>query len=256
MKFLNLAKLIIVSLLFACSSNTDKNTIDRYAHIKDIKAQEIIKRSIEDAGGIQQWEAIQTIRYKKNFTLLTENGEIEKTFKQDHNYTLPSNEYIIRSEENEDILFTTGIDDQYARNKNGEDLEVDPESLRKSINSSVYVLGIPFKLLDTGADIKYLGEQELNGSNVDVIQVGYNPDLHKNHSSKNLWKFYFDKDNSRIIANWIESADHYNIVENIEFIRVKGLLLHSKRKSYRVNELGKKLYLRADYHYFDYSVEY
>jgi len=248
------SSLFVMLILLACNSS-DSTTIDPYAHIQDVKARQIIRNSITDAGGLEKWKSIQSIHYKKNFELLKEDGTIEKTYKQDHSYDFPKNEYVIQSEENGDNIISSKINTLYTRSKNGENLDTDPETIQKSINSSVYVLAIPFKLLDPGAKISYLGVDTISSVPVDVIQADYDPAKNENHSSKNAWKFYFDQKNSRIIANWIESSDHFNIVENLEFERVEGILFHKHRKSYRVNEDNEKLYLRAEYKYFDYNLK-
>jgi len=243
--------LLLVFILASCSGDLND---DKYGHIGDLKARAIIKKSIKDAGGLNKWNAIKSMQYKKNFALLDSTGKTEKTFVQDHTYSNSNKTIIIRSEENKDVLFTTLENGAYARSKNGQDLKLSQEALRKSVNSSLYVIGIPFKLIDPGAEIEYLGEESLNGKLLDVIKVSYDPKRHNNHSSRNIWKFYFDKSTARVVANWIESADHYNIVENLDFTRVDGLLFHKHRKSYRVDETGEKLYLRAEYQYFDYTV--
>jgi len=247
---------ILILMCTSCQVQNKSHSEEVFEHIEDKKARAIIQRSIEDAGGLDKWRALKSIVFKKDFFLFDSSGTVDKRFKQEHNYSFSENRISIRSQENQDILFTTLVDSVYARSKNGEELDLSQESLRKSINSSTYVLGIPFKLIDSGADISYLGEQVLNNRSVDVVQVSYDPAKHDNHSSKNVWKFYFDTSNGRIVANWIESSDHFNIVENLEYTRVNGLLFHKHRKSYRVNEKGEKLYLRAEYRYFDYTSEH
>jgi len=46
------------------------------------------------------------------------------------------------------------------------------EALEKAVNTSLYVVSMPFKLLDPGAEIQYLGEETLAGGQaLDVIQL-------------------------------------------------------------------------------------
>ena len=93
------------------------------------------------------------------------------------------------------------------------------------------------------------------GQVVDVLRVSYSPAQHGNHSSADTWYFYFDQENQNVVANFIESPDHFSLVENISFQRVGGTLFYKDRKSYRVDSLGNKLYLRAEYTYENFLVE-
>ncbi len=244
----------LIVLLSACQVKNETGEKDRYAHIQDSKARAIIKRSIQDAGGLNKWESIKQIRYKKNFNLYDSTGAVEKKYVQEHSYNYPENNLEIRSQENDDLIYSRFSEGRYTRDKNGKEVDIDAASLQKSMNSSTYVLGIPYKLVDPGAEIRYMGEEKWNTGIVDVIEVRYDPRVHANHSSKNAWKFYFDKKTARVVGNWIESSDHYNVVENLSYEQVDGLLFHKERKSYRTNSKGEKLYLRADYHYYDYQI--
>ena len=93
------------------------------------------------------------------------------------------------------------------------------------------------------------------GQVVDVLQVSYSPEQHANHSSADTWHFYFDQENQNVVANFIESPDHFSLVENTSFQRIGGTLFYKDRKSYRVDSLGNKLYLRAAYTYENFRVE-
>ncbi len=252
MKYLSL---LLISLFFACTTPTPPNTsIDRYAHIQDKKARTIVQSAIDFAGGIEQWESVKHLRYSKQFDLLLESGDIQKSYNQLHDYTYQPTKINIFSIENGDSIRTIFEDAKYQRSKNDRLLDTSQKSLAKSVNSSTYVLGMPFKLLDAGARISYEGEADFKEKKATVLLVNYDAEKHKNHSSSETWKFYFDQKTAEWLGYWVQSSDHFNTVENISFEQAGDLLWIKERKSYRADSLGNRLYLRADYSYGNYEV--
>ena len=246
-------------LLFACNSPQTKTqapaTADRFAHIKDPMVQGILQKAITYAGGLDVWEAIDKLSYSKEFSLLLESGEVEKAYKQKHVYQYNPLTIDIQSTENEQLIHTKLENGQYSRTIDGQLAEVSQESLAKAVNSSTYVIGIPFKLLDAGAEIVYEGQIQLSdGQSADVLRVSYDAQKYKNHSSTDVWKYYFHPETGEVLANWVQTGDHANIIENLEFERVGGVLFHKHRKSYRLDEDGNKDYLRAEYFYGNYVI--
>jgi len=246
--------LIFIAVLVSCTTATQE--IDRYDHIEDEKARSIIKASVENAGGMGLWESIKGLDYTKDFSLLEADGSVEKAFSQVHAYTYKPTVIDIKSKENGELIHTTLKDGKYSRTKNGSPVDAGVAALTKAVNTSTYVIGIPFKLLDPGAAIKYDGEITFNGKQVDVVQVSYNPTKNKNHSTADVWKYYFDKEDAKVVGNWVDAGDHANVIENLTFERVGGILWNKKRKSWRLDSLGNKLYVRADYSYDNYKVNF
>lgn len=228
---------------------------DRYAHIEDEKAREIIKKAIVYSGGLEQWESKKSLRYSKDYTLFLKSGRIEKKVSQSHDYKYAPLYVDIKSKENEVLIHTWQQNDSYQQTRDGEIIDRPKEDIARSINTSTYLLGMPFKLLDEGAAIQYGGTRKFKGKDVDVINVKYDDQKCENHSSTEFWKFYFEKTTAQFAGYWVQVSNHYNTVENISFKRAGGLLFIKERKSYRADSLGNRLYLRADYVYGDYEVE-
>lgn len=248
----------LMLLLSACTSPTPEQapTEDPFTQIKDEKARGIIRTSIEHAGGLEAWRAMKRLAYTKNFSLLLEDGSIEKTFEQIHDYQLDSNKIDIVSIENGQTIRTVLENGEYQRTIDGDLADVPQTSLAKAVNTSTYVVGMPFKLLDPGVLIEYEGQTIMNdGRTVDVIRATYNADQHDNHSTTDVWKYYFDQEDRKIVGNWVQTSDHFSLLENVSFTRVNGILFNRARKSYRVDSLGQRLWLRADYLYENYIVE-
>lgn len=250
----------LCALLNACAMESPKNTKnmakDHFAHIEDEMAKEIIKRSIAFSGGLDQWKAIKSLRYTKNFELFGPDQSVEKSYNQIHSYQYNPTIINIFSIENQDTVITKLENNTYTRTINGGLTTTNQESLEKAINTSTYVVGIPFKLIDPGVQIQYLGKDTIfNDQIADVIEFTYNADENSNHSTSDTWRYYFDQENAKVIANWVQSSDHANIIENWSFTRVNGILFNQRRKSYRLDSIGNKTHLRADYLYENYELE-
>jgi len=250
MKYLFCLTIILASCI---SKNVDR---DPYTTIEDIKARDIIRASIDFHGGLENWNAIKTLEYKKDFALLSPDGSVEKSYRQEHKYTYDPYLMEIISYENGQQNISKFQNNKYTKEVDGQLQSIDSQKIAKGMNSSLYVIGIPFKLLDTGAMHTYIGETTLeDGRLVDVVSVEYNPTKYPSHSSSEKWEYYFDKQDRKVVANKVTSSDHLNFVENLSYERIAGIMFNKRRKSYRIDSLDNKLYLRASYHYHDYKVD-
>lgn len=243
-------------LILACNNPEPQNQQDPYAHIEDTQVRTILQAAIEYAGGLERWESIKRLAYTKDFHLLDASGEIERSYRQIHDYRYGPLHLNILSIENGDTIHTVLENGRYARTVNDTMVNLEQSTLEQSVNTSTYVVSMPFKLLDSGPVLKYLGADTLgNGQIVDIIELNYNADAHDNLSSSDIWRYYFDRPDRKIVANWVKTSDHFSLVENLSYARVGGILFNKERKSYRVDSLGNKLYLRAEYWYDNYQVE-
>lgn len=225
---------------------------DLYAHITDAQAKALIKAAIQEAGGWENWVKIRELSYQKNFELYSESGSLEQRYEQTHRYIYQPEQVLeIRSVEGGDTLITRLQEGLYSRVKNGEWLtEADPASLEKAINTSTFVIGHPFKLLDPGTQVRYLGPDTLyNGIAVEAIEATYDAAAHSNHSSSDAWIFYFVTDRPILVASLVDAGDHFSLVENLSFQQAGGISWPMARKSYRATASGDTLYLRASYWY-------
>lgn len=236
-------------LLMACGSSMEETGHDRFAQITDPDARSILAAAIDHAGGLERWDSIKRLRYTKDFSLLFASGDTERSYSQIHDYRYDPVLLDIVSIENGDTIRTVLENGSYSRTVNDSLITMDQSTLEQAVNTSTYVVSMPFKLLEPGTELKYLGEKELeDGRMVDVLEVGYGSD-------SDTWRYYFDRPERKIVANWVQTSDHYSLVENLTFERVGGILFNKERKSYRVDSLGNKLYLRAEYLYDNYQVE-
>ena len=134
----------------ACN-NTAKQKSNQSS--KEITAQQVVNNAINTAGTLEKWKNIAQLSYTKKSRLLLENGEVESEVVQQHHYTLKPKKEIR-------ISWTVG-DDHYLLLQNhtnsfkfkNDSLIAQGNAVKTSINSAVYVLGMPFKLLDNGTQL-------------------------------------------------------------------------------------------------------
>jgi len=245
---------ILVTLASSCQeTNNKQNTGD---HITDTKAKEVILKSIERHGGLAKWQAKKKLNYTKDFALFTSDGSQESFTKQKHDYNFKIDEFLIRTETKDKTILLKKFEDLFVKTVNGEESTDPQEKHQKSFNTSMYVVSMPFKLLDPGVDLKYEGTEKIDsGKETHVIKAVYDTGKNKNHSTDDTWWYYFDIEDYTLVANKVITHDHSAIVDNLSFIESGGILFNGHRKSYRLDSLGKKDYLRAEYFYENYQLD-
>ncbi len=241
-------------LLASCGQPAE----DSLAHIKSSEVKSFLEKVFEKNGGLANWNAIKTLKYKKNYELYLVSGEVEMAAQQIHDYTLLPNMSInIISEEGDDkkeIVFEQGQIKEYVNDKLNK--QANQESLTNNMQSSLFVIGQPFKLADEGPELTYEGTKTLNsGEEVHVLKAIYNSVSADNLTTSDTWWVYFDKDTYLMTGYTVKHLDHYSLVRNIESIELAGFHFPKLRKSWRVNDSGEILYLRASYKYSDYEIK-
>ena len=252
-----------LSILYLCAcQNQEQKPIaepNPFEHISDSKVVEVLQKVFEKAGGLGRWNNLKEMHFEKHFALLDSAGNIEMDVIQRHDYfNEPKNQINISWEDKDGnpnkIVSENG---EIKKLKNEEiDTSAKPESLKNTILSSTFVIGIPFKLLDKGVELSYDGIDSLRtGKKVHVIKAVYNPSTHNNHSKPDTWWHYFDENDYRQLGYMVQHDDHYSYIENLTFTKSNDFLLTETRKSYRVDSHRNILYLRADYEYSDYDLK-
>lgn len=223
--------------------------------IQDVEAREIVERAVFKHG-IESYYNIDELRFEKTYELFNEDGSSERKVSEKHHYAYfpPKLKIESTNESNGTLSITTFENGIYQRTIDGINADVSQEKLLKAVNASLFVISIPFKLLDKGTDIKYIGIDTLDDILLDIVEANYNPQEYINHSSADVWRFYVDK--AGIVKyNWIKTSDHFSLVENISFQSANGIIWYDERSSFRVDSLGNKLYLRASYKYSNFEVD-
>ncbi len=251
--------LAFLSLSFTACKNDASPTISNDHSNIEAPALDLIHKCIEAHGGLGRWNALSEMSYTKNFVLFDEAGAVERMVTQEHQYNLgPNKSYEISWKENQDqdqitLLYENG---NLTKTKNGKTEEVDKTSLNNSLQSSLYVMGLPYKLLDKGPVITYEGmEKAWNGRDAHLIKAVYDPKNASNLTTSDIWWFLIDKENYKMIGNRISHLDHHNMIKNASWNEQDGFVFYKERESRRIDENNKDLYLRATYLYENFSVK-
>ena len=236
-------------LLGLLSCATNKNS---YLDIQDQKAREIIEKSIEAYGGLDNWNNKNQLSFKKWFILYDAEGKEEINVHQKHSY---STEKIYMSwMDGNDKIEQTKVGKKYQKSRNGKlDESATQTSIQNSVLAATFVMNFPYNLLDKGSSISYDGHTTFEGKEVDIIRVEYFPETQKHHTTKDIWWHYIDKKTYIGLGYKVKHKDHISLVKNTSFHTFNGFTLPWKRASYRVDEDGNELFLRATYEYTDYS---
>ena len=254
-----LALLFIGIISFSCQNQKTTIDPDPYQHIQDQQASTLLQKAINQAGGLDNWNRIQELYFKKYTALYEESGVTEAEARQTHQYQYQPKEKV-RISWNIDTLgyLVTFQDGQLKRLINGQpDASANLKSLMNSLLSATFVIGIPFKLLDEGAELSYAGSDILeDGQEVEVLKVTYNPAEHNNHSTPDTWWHYFSKKDFKQVGYMVQHADHFSYVKNLSYVKADGFLFPKERESYRVDSLRNLLYLRAKYEYSNFAVKF
>ncbi len=248
--------LIIMTLLF-WNCQTEKATSSPLDHIKDEQVKSLISKTMDATGGLENWKNIKSLAFRKYFALYDSLGNTEMEVNQIHRHSsFPKQDIYISWKKGNDEHVLQAQNEVITKTINTQkDTSANPTSLTNTIRSATFVMNIPFNLLDTGIDFAYEGFGTLEeGQEVEILRASYNPETHNNHSTKDIWWYYFDKKNHTLVGYMVKHADHYSYVKNLETKTVDGFVFPIKRKSWRVTKDREILYLRADYDYSDYQL--
>lgn len=243
-----------LSGLISCNSSTPSLPMD---HIADSEVKRVLSKAIPAAGGWDNWQNLQRISYSKKSILYHADGTVESEVNQRHKYVLqPELQGSITwsdSSGNHEILYSSA---SAARLLNNELVEGSEEGARNTFLSAYYVLFVPFKIMDPGASLTYLGLDTLDqGSVVECIRAEYNPDEEENHSTNDTWYFYFDKETGDFLANMVYHAPTYALIENNEVNTDLPIKMNTYRESWRVDSLRNKEFLRGVFFYGDFLLD-
>lgn len=246
--------ILIAIIISGCPSSENSST-----HIDSTEVKSFLEKVFDKNGGLEKWKAIKTLKYNKRYELYLESGEVEMAAQQIHDYTLlPNMEINILSNEGNNkkqIVFEQGQIKEYVNDTLNK--QANHESLINNMQSALFVIGQPFKLADEGPELIYEGIKTLNsGEEVHVLRAVYNSASNDNLTTSDTWWVYFDKESYLMTGYTVKHLDHYSLVRNIESVEVEGFHFPKLRKSWRVNDKGEILYLRASYEYSNFEIKW
>ncbi|TDQ18366.1 hypothetical protein DFQ04_0165 [Algoriphagus boseongensis] len=228
-------------LLFGCNPTNEE------------KAHDLLKKSIEAHGGEDAWDQLAVIQFTKWTKLLDENGNVESELNQWHEFRFkPYFEGKISwaKDSIDHVVSFDGAEISYFLGGNEVKNRDFLAAKKKDFDAAFYTLAQPWKLLDGGGKLSYEGRKTLeNNQEVESIRVDYGPD-------KDIWWYHFDSQSHLMVASEVQLKDHRSLVYDLEEENIEGLKLHGRRESWRINEKGERLFLRAEYLYSDYKITF
>ncbi len=242
---------ICTFLLVSCKKSKEKDATE------EPTALQVVEKGIVMSGTMEKWKNIASLQYTKKSRLLLEDGKVQSDVTQQHHY-------IYRPNKSVQITWTVDTDsflivhnDSVSQKFKNDSLVDQGASVKSTVNSATYVLGMPFKLLDKGTVLAYDGLKSFNTKDtVHAVNATYAPGKYTNHSTQDEWWYHFDKNTGAFVGSMVYHAPTYALIENLSMTTEKGLTFPKHRKSYRCNAQGEKAFLRAEFWYSDYSIEF
>ncbi|CAN5369881.1 hypothetical protein BH23BAC2_BH23BAC2_13880 [soil metagenome] len=250
--------LLATFLVMGCKNSEKEENRDEQAtkessqldNLPKNEAGNIVKESIEHAGGWDNWNNKKTLTYTKIIQFVNEKGEVEREVEQLHEYKLkPELKVKISWEEDGDKYAIINNSQQAKKYKNGVALE-DEESMNSAWNSSFgshYVMCMPFKLTDPGTVLKYEGIDTLkNGMIVHAVKTTYEEGA-GSAAGKHIWTYYFDKDSYELAGNFLDYGDGYSYTQYEKIENKDGIRMNTDRKSFKANSINDITQLTTNY---------
>lgn len=233
--------LVILYTFSACTSSPEE------------QAKVLLSKSIAAHGGQEGWENLKGIKFQKHTKLLDSAGNLESELDQWHEFRFEPRFEGKISWTKDSIPHSMSWDGAIFRYQMGENEVLNADFLaakKKDFDAAYYTVAQPWKLLDKGGKLIYEGIKTLeNGKEVETIRVDYGP-------GADLWRYYFDPMTYLMLGTEVQLNDHRSLVYDQAAEEVDNLVLHGNRESWRVDESGKRLFLRAAYRYSNFELMY
>jgi len=218
-----------ISFLLSCQDNAVVS-----------EAEKIVNASIEAHGGLNHWQSISQMEFRKKTWLYKADNSLEKY--SDELHTLQTEDDLsglIKPYDPTDLSYHI----KYSNGKGFKNMVDTTVDGTNAFLSSHFVVNQPFKMLDAGVELSYLGKETLeNEKIVDVVKAFYG-------DKEDVWWFYFDAESHVLASTLIYHAPTYAYVVNEEIKEVDGLLWNTKRTTYRTDSLRNIEYVRAKFEY-------
>ncbi len=245
--------ILFILLLGACAQKADVGS--PYDKISDKELASVLRKGIDWAGGIERWNDLNTIIYDKHSVLLLEDSTIENETFQHHIYKMQP-QFAANISWEKDSIEHEIVMDSDARKVENDVVVSEGDKVAQSVYSALYVLGMPWKLLDDGVELSLEEQVSIRGKQAHAVKAEYSPAQNENHSTSDVWWYYFSKEDGAFLGCLVYHAPTYAYIENLEFHEVDGMKFHKHRKSYRSDENRNIQFLRAEFWYGDYEVEF
>ncbi|MCE7053245.1 hypothetical protein LZF95_01065 [Algoriphagus sp. AGSA1] len=228
-------------LIFSCTPSPEK------------QAQKLIERSIDAHQLSKNWEDVAAVKFKKMSRQMDENGAVASESEQWVEFRLKPYFEGKLTWEKDSVIHVANFNGSrmsYQMGENPIQNEGFLKSKRAEIETAFFAFAQPWNLSDESFNLAYEGVKSVGeGKIAESVQVAHGPNLDFS------W-IYFDPNSGRVVANQIQAKDHKSLIETVSYDESSGIVLAKEQKNYRIDDIGKKLFLQADYVYSDYQVTF
>ncbi len=238
--------LLSAALTLSCTAEVKEKSADDtsvpsavspLAQLPADEAGNVVRKAIEAAGGWEHWADKETLSYIKVIQFFDSIGVREREVRQLHQYQLHPLKVRISWDEAGEHYTVINNGQQVWKLKNDQPLtaSADADQAWNTSFGSHYVMCMPFKLTDPGTVLTYQGLDTLdNGRVVHAVKTTYQEGA-GSAAGKHTWWYYFDQDDYRLAANFLEYGNGFSYTQYEAFADVQGIRLNEKRKSYSTN---------------------
>lgn len=228
--------------------------------IKPPSGHLMVKEMIKAAGGMEEWQSIKDGSFVRTHRVYDENEEVIK--QSEEIFYFKNNDIghqlLIQSKTPEGGKVMVSYDGEYWATVN--EKEVNPVEIAKEMEfmcdgegcsplcaseMALYRMSFPFKLADDGVKPRFAGKSVLNGEQVILLDVTFEPEV-----GHDRWVFYTDPS-----TYLIRKIEHYpSLKENVQpeeiflsdFKKEGNIMLSHSNKYYRSNGKILEEYLISD----------
>lgn len=220
----------------------------------DSAAARIVIRAIERAGGYEAFRQIDSIAYRKRTILYRPDGTVESERVQWHRYRLGAQpRYRIEWREGDTSWTMVYGADTCAHFAERLTRPCDTAAFRQMVATALYTLFMPFKLLDPGTRLRYLGRDTLpDGRPAEVVEATY-ADA-PNVTTRERWTYWFDSTTFDYLAAWVDHGPADALILNDRYVQAGPLRFNAVRTSWRTDSLGRPQYVRGKFFYDEFFV--
>lgn len=238
--FIGLGTIVVLYFIFRGSNPTSTQPEN---------ATVFLAKVMTASGGQGNYNNIHRISFNKDFNLYAEDGSVELSRKEKHIYDFTNSTNRLISWRVDGVAYQLVENDTalFQTRDNIIDTTITKKQLQDKLNASTFVLGLPYTLENSRATKKYNGILSIENQPAHELEVTFK-------NSPDVWYMYYAQDSLDWLGYWVTTADHYSLVLNEEIIEVNGFKFPRKRKSYRTDAQKNRLYLRADYEYYNFTI--
>ena len=220
---------------------------------REVEPIDVINRSVQAHGGLEQWKQLKSLSFTKKTTLYHEDGSLRKENLQNQEFVFSKSFsgriYAVL----DSILYDYSEGNIYVQ-KLDSSFQLSGDALKSKQNlfkSALYVTSQPFQLLESGAAFERKPDTIFGSKETFAIRIHYPNDS----STSDQWTYYFDQASYRVVACKVRHNDRVSIIENTSYDTSTPFVFNATRKS-TIMEGDQPKFVIAEYEYSNYKINF